>query len=383
MLEYNRQEYSMPSATTKDYIQKLLQPLDIIINGQRPWDIHIHNEKFYTRVLRHGALGLGESYMDKWWDCEQLDVLFDRILRFKLDTKIKIPFAFKIKLLAANIINFQSRHRAKDVAEKHYDLGNTLFNVMLDKRMIYSCAYWLNASNLDDAQTAKLDLVCRKLQLKPGMRLLDIGCGWGGLAKYAAENYGVSVVGVTISEQQHAYANEYCKGLPVDIRLQDYRDINETFDRIVSIGMFEHVGLKNYSTYMKAVHRSLKDNGLFLLHTIGTNELTPLTNEWTMKYIFPNGVLPDITQIAKPADKLFVMEDWHNFGAYYDLTLMAWQHNFVQHWDQVKSQFDERFYRMWNYYLLSCAGAFRSRYLQLWQIVFSKNGVQGGYTGVR
>jgi cyclopropane-fatty-acyl-phospholipid synthase len=277
----------------------------------------------------------------------------------------------------------QSKSRAKQVAYKHYDLDNDLFRVMLDKRMIYSCGYWRNASTLEEAQVAKLDLICKKLQLKPGLRLLDIGCGWGGLAKFAAEKYGVSVLGITISQQQAAYAREYCAHLPIEIRLQDYRDMHGTFDRIVSVGMFEHVGHTNYKSFMDIAHRHLNNDGLFLLHTIGANEYYPISNEWTTKYIFPNGSLPTIAQIASVSEKLFVMEDWHNFGADYDNTLMAWHANFIRHWENLKKTYDERFFRMWNYYLLSCAGCFRARSLELWQIVFSKNGVPGGYVAPR
>ena len=369
--------------TAKSIAQDLLGMAGVTINGSNPGDIQVHNEAFYARALKEGALGLGESYMDKWWDCSQLDVFFDKILRVNLDTKIKIPLHFYLKQILAKIINLQSKLRAKEVAHKHYDLGNDLFSVMLDERMIYSCGYWKDAQTLGNAQIAKLDLICQKLQLKPGLRLLDIGCGWGGLAKYAAENYGVSVVGVTISAQQHDYAQTACQGLPIDIRLLDYRDINETFDRIVSVGMFEHVGHMNYAIFMETVHRALKDDGLFLLHTIGVNETSSLANEWIIKYIFPNGMLPSIAQIAQCSEKLFIVEDWHNFGASYDDTLMAWYKNFVHHWDNLKAQYDERFYRMWTYYLLACAGSFRARSNQLWQVVFSKKGLVGGYLSPR
>lgn len=371
------------SVTAKSIAQQLLLTAGIRINGHEPYDIHIHQQDFYERVLNEGALGLGEAYMDKWWDCDRLDIFFDKILRAQLDTKVKIPLSFYLKQALARVINFQSRTRARHVAYKHYDLGNNLFTEMLDKRMIYSCGYWKDATTLEDAQIAKLDLICQKLQLKPGQRLLDIGCGWGGLARFAAENYGVSVVGVTISQQQYEFARDYCKGLPIEIRVQDYRDIRDSFDRIVSVGMFEHVGQLNYRTYMETVHRALKDEGLFLLHTIGISEESTLANPWITKYIFPNGMLPTIAQIAKSTEKLFVMEDWHNFSAYYDHTLMAWYHNFIENWDKFKSEYDERFYRMWVYYLLSCAGSFRARYNQLWQVVLSKNGVTGGYIAPR
>lgn len=373
----------MNPTSAKNFIERSLQTAGITINGKNPWDIQIYDDNFYNRVLDQGTLGLGESFMDKWWDCKELDKFFAKMLRAHLDNTVKIPFHFYLKLIAAKIFNFQTKTKAKEVAIRHYDLGNDLFSVMLDKRMIYSCGYWKNATTLDDAQQAKLDLTCKKLLLEPGMRLLDIGCGWGGLAKFAAENYGVNVVGVTISEQQADYAREYCKGLPVEIRLQDYRDLNEKFDRVVSIGMFEHVGHINYSTYMQTVYESLNSDGLFLLHTIGSHISTPIADEWITKYIFPNGMLPNLQQISKSFEKLFILEDCHNFGAYYANTLMAWHDNFVARWPELKKYYDERFYRMWVYYLLSTTGAFRARNLQLWQIVLSKNGIVGGYTAPR
>lgn len=374
---------SSGKTTAKEVVLELIRPTGIVINGEEPWDVQVHNDEFYARVLHEGALGLGESYMDKWWDCERLDLLFYKILRASLETKVEVPMHFKIKLLLAKIINFQTKRRSKQVAYKHYNLGNQLFMNMLDTRMIYSCGYFKNAKTLDEAQEAKLDLICQKLDLKPGQRLLDIGCGWGGLAKYAAEKYKVSVVGITISKEQCEFGKEYCKGLPIDIRLQDYRDINEKFDRVVSVGMFEHVGFKNYRTFMQVAHRCLSDDGLFLLHTIGSNEESLFANAWISKYIFPNGNLPSIAQIGKAAEKLFCMEDWHNFSAFYDNTLMAWHDNFTRNWDKLKHKSDERFYRMWTYYLLSCAGSFRARVNQLWQIVFSKRGVIGGYFAPR
>lgn len=353
------------------------------INGQQPWDIQVHRPDWYTRVLAGGSLALGESYMDGWWECEALDQLFHRLLRAGLDRGMEGGLRKAIAFLMGTLFNLQSPSRAGQVGRHHYDLGNEMFTAMLDQGMNYSCAYWDGADNLDQAQENKLAIICRKLELKPGMRLLDIGCGWGGLARFAAVHYGVQVVGVTISQAQAGLAAERCRGLPVEIRLQDYRDLDGRFDRVVSVGMFEHVGYKNYRTFMKKAAECLTEHGLFLLHTIGGNTTMVACDPWINTYIFPNGMLPSPTQITEACEDLFVLEDWHSFGEHYDQTLMAWHHNFLAAWDQLKSRYDLRFFRMWTYYLLSCAGSFRARNIQLWQMVFSKQGLEGGYRSLR
>ena len=367
----------------KDAAQQLLSLAGIKIDGSNPWDISVHNENFYQVVLSRGNLGLGESYMDGWWDSDTLDEFFTRVIRTQLPDKIKKNWSLIYQVLLARLLNRQSRERAFQIGEKHYDLGNDLFVNMLDKRLVYSCAYWQGAPTLDLAQENKLELICRKSGLQPGMKVLDIGCGWGSFAKYAAEKYQAKVVGITVSKEQVELAKTLCAGLPVEIRLQDYRDVNEKFDRIVSVGMIEHVGYKNYRTYMETVRRCLQDDGLFLLHTIGGNKSVKSVDPWINKYIFPNGMLPSIKQLGESIEGLFVMEDWHNFSADYDKTLMAWHGNLEKNWEKLQSKYDERFHRMWKYYLLSCAGSFRARSNQLWQIVLSPNGVSGGYKSLR
>ncbi|MEX9839711.1 cyclopropane fatty acyl phospholipid synthase [Providencia rettgeri] len=361
---------------------ELLSEAGIKINGSRPFDIQVHNHQFFKRVLQQGSLGLGESYMDGWWDCERLDIFFQHVLRHKLDKKIPHNFSDTLKIAVARVRNLQTLQRARIVGEEHYDLGNDLFSLMLDPYMQYSCGYWKGLEtvpeNLPLAQEQKLNLICEKLQLKPGMRLLDIGCGWGGLAAYAAKNYGVSVTGVTISAEQQKYAQARCAGLDVDIKLDDYRNLNDQFDRIVSVGMFEHVGPKNYATYFDVIQRNLKTNGLFLLHTIGSNQNKVNVDPWTNKYIFPNGCLPSVQNIGETSEGKLVMEDWHNFGADYDHTLMAWYSRFQAAWPELEDNYTPRFKRMFSYYLNACAGAFRARDIQLWQILWSPQGVTGG-----
>lgn len=355
----------------------LLSQADIKINGARPWDIQVHHADFFKRVFQQGSLGLGESYMEGWWDCERLDILFCKILKAKLDKQVPGNLKDILRVVSARLFNLQSRSRSWIVGKEHYDIGNDLFALMLDPHMQYSCGYWRHAQTLEDAQNAKLEMICEKLQLKPGMRLLDIGCGWGGLAAYAARNYGVSVDGVTISREQQKLAQQRCEGLDVNILLQDYRDLDTDYDRIVSVGMFEHVGPKNYDTYFSVVDRCLKPNGLFLLHTIGSNQTGLSVDPWINKYIFPNGCLPSIRQIASVSESRLIMEDWHNFGSDYDKTLMAWHERFNQAWSGLSSNYTPRFRRMFNYYLCACAGAFRARDIELWQVLFSR-GTEGG-----
>ena len=362
--------------------QRLLDHAGIRIDGDRPFDMRVHDPRTFARVLAQGSLGLGESYMDGWWDCDRLDEFFHRLLRARLDQQVH-SWAQYLDVLRAKLINLQTPRRSFRVGEHHYDIGNELYARMLGRHLIYSCGYWAQADNLDDAQIAKTDLICRKLGIEPGMRVLDIGCGWGESARYVAEQYGAEVVGVTISREQAEYARELCAGLPVEIRLQDYREVDERFDRILSVGMFEHVGYKNYRTFMKTVTRFLHEDGLFLLHTIGNNYSRVTTDPWIGRYIFPNSMIPSAKQITEAAEHSFIIEDWHNFGTDYDKTLRAWFANFDAAWPDLADDYGDRFYRMWKYYLLSCAGSFRARVNQLWQIVLSPRGLVGGYRSVR
>lgn len=367
----------------KEKFQQILAQADIKINGSRPWDIQVHDDRFYARVLSKWNLGLGESYMDGWWDCKSIDQFMARIIESDLKNKIPINASTILNYIFAVISNRGAKSQAFKIGEHHYNIGNDIFSAMLDKRLVYTCGYWNNAKTLDKAQENKLDLVCKKIQLKAGQSVLDIGCGWGSFAKFAAEKYKAKVLGVTVSKEQVQLGKKLCAGLPVEIRLEDYRDISGKFDHIVSLGMFEHVCSPNYVTYMKVVNRCLSDSGFFLLHTIGNNYSDKNVDPWLNKYIFPNSMLPSIEQIGKSIEHLFVMEDWHNFSADYDKTLMAWFNNFDKAWSYLKDKYDERFYRMWKYFLLLCAGAFRARHFQLWQIVLSKKGVPGGYQSIR
>jgi cyclopropane-fatty-acyl-phospholipid synthase len=373
----------------KNLVEKLFKMADIEIGGNsRPWDIQVHNEKFYPRVISNRSLGLGESYMDGWWDCNQVDEFVNKILTAKLDRKIKglISPSLIMSIIRVGFFNVQNKIGSKKVIDVHYDIGNDFYEKMLDETLSYTCGYWKDADNLKDAQEAKMDLICKKIGLKPGMKILDIGCGWGNFVKYASEKYGVKAVGITISEEQKKKATEDTKGLDVEIRMCDYRDVDEDekFDAIISIGMFEHVGRRNYREYMEVAHKNLKERGIFMLHCIGLADSSRKQHDpWIEKYIFPNSELPAQIDVTKSVDGLFVIEDWHNFGSDYDKTLVEWYNNFDEHWPEFKEIYGDRFYRMWKYYLLLCAGIFRSRHGQLWQVTLSKDGIIGGHQSVR
>jgi len=359
---------------SESLLLELLESAGIRINGKDPWDIRVRDPRFYERAFREPHLALGEGYMDGWWDCEAIDQFIDRVLRARLSEKIQGSWKVMAHSLQARLFNLQTTSRAYEVGQKHYDLGNDLYCAMLDKRMNYTCAYWKNASNLDEAQEAKLDLVCKKIGLEPGMKVLELGCGWGSFAKFAAERYGAHVLGVTVSKEQVALGMEMCKGLPVELRLQDYRTVEGKYDRVISIGIMEHVGFKNYRTYMQVADRCLIEGGIAFIHTIGGNKSTTIGDPFSARYIFPNGMLPSIAQLGNAMEGIFIMEDWHNIGPNYDPTLMAWCANFDRAWPSLKEKYDERFRRMWRYYLLSSAGGFRSRTLELWQIVMTRVG---------
>ncbi|HNW27127.1 MAG TPA: cyclopropane fatty acyl phospholipid synthase [Spirochaetota bacterium] len=365
----------------REYIENLFNSADIRVDGDRPWDIRIHEKALYSRVLKGGSLALGESYSDGWWDCDALDQFFYRVFRARLNEKVN-PRSLAA-VMGSFFLNMQNRVRSRQVVAKHYDLDVNLYLSFLDRYNQYTCGYFKETDDLDRAQEQKLDLICRKLMLMPGDSVLDIGCGWGGFARFAAERYGCRVTGITISDEQLRYAREFCRDLPVTIVKSDYRDFRGVFDKVLVCGMIEHVGYKNYRRLMEVVCGSLREKGLFLLQTIGSNISSRMGDPWINKYIFPNGLVPSAKQIIAAAEGLFTLEDWHFLGQHYDRTLMAWYNNFMKNWDRIKSAFDERFFRIWRYYFLICAASFRAKLTDLWQVVFSKNGLAGYYASVR
>jgi cyclopropane-fatty-acyl-phospholipid synthase len=358
-------------------VRELFADAGVEFNGNNPGDPQIKNHQFYGRLLRDASIGLGESYMEGWWECEKLDIFIEKALRADMKKKIAGSWRLRLLTIQALLTNMQSRARAPEVAKAHYDLGNDLYEVMLDRRMVYTCGYWKNSKTLEEAQEAKLDLVCKKVGLAPGMKVLDLGCGWGGFAVYAAEKYGCQVLGVTIAKEQQKFGQAVADKmkLPVEIRLSDYRDATGVYDAVVSIGMAEHVGWRNHRAMMEVVHRSLKQDGVALIHTIGSNETQHHGIPFFEKYIFPNAASPSMAQVGKATEGLFVIEDVHNFGPDYETTLLAWWDRFDAGYSRLDQQkYDRRFYRMWRFYLLAAAGAVRARESQLWHFVLTKPG---------
>lgn len=370
---------------SKTIVENILAHAGISVNGNQPWDITVYDERLYGRVLAQGSLGLGEGYMDGWWECPALDQFFYKLGMANINNRTIRNLKTAFFYLHSKLVNMQTKARAKKVARQHFDLSPELFMSFLDPYNQYTCGYFKNTTDLNIAQEQKLDLICKKLQLTSNDRVLDIGCGWGGFAKFASERYGCHVTGITISDEQVRYSQVFTKGLAgVTIRKCDYRDLGkERFDKILICGMIEHVGYKNYRTIMNVVRKHLADDGLFLLHTIGSNISSTALDPWMDRYIFPNTMIPSLTQLTRASEGLFVVEDLHSFGVYYDPTLMAWFKNFENNWPTLAKKFNERFHRTWKFYFLSCAGGFRARNLQLWQFVFSKTGIAGGYTSVR
>ena len=368
---------SLDPRRAQDLFVELLAKADVQVGGSRPWDLQVHDERVWARLLRDGTLGAGEAYVDGWWDSRALDQTIQRLQQIKAVDTLRDNWMIVPHLVKARVLNLQTIRRAFGNGQHHYDLGHDVYAAMLDRRLLYTCALWsTGARTIDEAQEAKLALVCTKLGLRPGMRVLDLGCGWGGFAAYAAERHGVEVVGITVSRDQVQFASEHYAHLPIDIRLDDYRNATGTFDAVVSIGLMEHVGPKNYRGYMELVDRCLAPGGVAFVHTIGGNRSRAHIDPWFERYIFPNAVLPSLSQLASAMEGLFIPEDVHNIGEDYDPTLMAWFARFDAAWPELRARYDDRFYRMWKFYLLACAGSFRARAQQLFQIVMTRPGTR-------
>lgn len=371
--------------SAKQKIQRLLASADVAVGGNRPWDIQVHDQRAYKCVLSRGTLGMGEAYMDGWWDANDLAAFVCHVAGSDIEKRI-LQTGVLLQAITSHIFNMQRFGRHLHVAKKHYDPHLEVYRRMLDESMAYTCAYYgSGAKSLAEAQAAKHDLICRKLGVKEGDRVLDIGCGWGAFLRYAVEYYGARGFGVSISEEQTEVARCMSRGYGIDYQVQDYHTVytNEPFDHVVSIGMFEHTGYRNHRAYMRTVRRVLKPDGLSMLHTIGGNRSRKYVQPFIEKHFFPNSMIPSLTQIGRAAEGEFVIEDVHNFGSDYDTTLCEWHKRLKVAWPEISHHYDVREFRKWEFYLLGCAGVFRARALQLYQVVLSPNGVPCGYTSIR
>ncbi len=371
-------------------VRDTLAGAGIHVDGTRSFDMQVNDRRAFRHILLGRSLGLGEAYMDGWWDCHDLVQFFVRL--FETYPGIRFGGVRGAILRAAmGVANLQSVPLARRVAERHYDLGNDFYEAMLGPTMAYTCAYWRGQTTLDGAQANKFWLICRKLGLGLGeeTRILDLGCGWGGFAQFAAKHCGADVTAVNISKEQLAYARERSQGLPIDYVDSDWRyvdtlrDTRGPFDHAVSVGMLEHVGPRNFPAFFAAVKSVLKPGGIFLLHSIiGRGLVDP----WMEKYIFPGGVAPSVEQVLSAARGHFAVEDVHNFAPDYARTLRAWRSNFARAWPRFERTgiYDARFYRMWEYYLSVCEAAFTARQrTQLYQFVLSTGRKPGTYRPIR
>ncbi len=378
----------MATLTIPPALQTVLRSADVRLDGERPWDLQLDGadaiHQLIRALLERGSLGLGDSYVDGLWRCDALDQLFTRLLLAQADSQLAQGSWLRSAgwLLRERLLNLQSPARCRVAIRHHYDISPQVYAAMLDPWLQYSCGYWQHATCLAQAQEHKLRLICEKLELRPGQRLLDIGCGWGGLAAYAASHYGVEVVGITLSQEQLEVACRHWRDLPLRFELCDYRQLAQLgcppFDRVVSVGMYEHVGQGNAAPFFAAVRNAMTHDGLFLLHTIGYRCHSSHSDPWIDSHVFPNGRLPAPGELATALEQDWLIEDWQNFGPDYDHTLMAWHANVAAAWPQLapglgSSEEAERFRRFWSYYLLCCAGFFRSRQGQLWQLVLTRS----------
>lgn len=364
----------MTDKSAESDVRALLARAGVAVGGGRPWDIRVGDARFYKRVLTGGSLAAGETYVDGWWESDRLDEFFHRVFKAGLYERLAFDPWSSLRLRARRILDGGLPPRSSGGDGLRRVLGNDLFRAMLGARMSSTCAYWKDARGLDAAEEAKLELVCRKLELKPGLSVLDLGCGWGAFARYAAERHGVSVVGVDIADDQVALGRELCKGLPVALRVQDHREVRGRFDRVVSIGLMEHVPPKEHRASMAAAAQCLKADGIALVHAVARNAAGRARDPWLERTVLPRGAAPSLAGLAGAMEGSFVVEDVHNLGPHYDPTLLAWHENLALRWPELRGKYGDRLYRTLKFCLLSAAGSFRARRAQLFQIVLTRPG---------
>ena len=352
----------------------------------------VHDERFFLRAVTGSDIGIGESYMDGDWTTPDLVALVRLCVR-----NLRVFDSHHPVLSALRAVLSRRQHASRDNSiegspeniRAHYDLGNDFYRLFLDERMVYSCAVYLREEDtLEDAQLRKLDVICRKLDLHPGDRVLEIGCGWGAFAIHAAARYGAHVTAVTISPAQFRYVTDLLDRFDVSpgsvhLVFEDYRKLEGSFDKIVSIEMFEAVGFAHYDEFFGACDRLLAPDGSMLIQTITIPEQQLRSYrkrvDWIQTYIFPGSELSALSEISRSLGRAsqLSLSYAESLGLHYAQTLSAWRGRFVEKLDALRALgFDERFERMWDFYLGWCEGAFRERYINVMQILFAKNGTQ-------
>jgi cyclopropane-fatty-acyl-phospholipid synthase len=358
---------------------RLLERCGLAINGPAARDPQIHDERVYARLLKNGSVGAGEAFMDGWWDARDLSGCLEAVLRADLDAQFRgALFREKFRELRFQWLNRQTRELSRRVARDHYDLPFEFWRRMLGKTMQYSCAYWeRGARDLDEAQVAKMELICRKLQLEEGLSVLETACGWGSLAHHMAAHHGVRVKAFTLSEQQYRYAVAHYSHPRVEFFCADYRDFaarhqGEKFDRIASIGLVEHVGRRNLDVFFRMIQRFMKPEGWALVHGMG-KQTPEATDPWITRYIFPGGEIPRLSHLVDSISRCALnVEDLHNLGLSYIPTLRAWLQSLSEPAGEGAPQ--GRALRMWVYFLSLSIAAFEARKLQLYHFILSHHG---------
>jgi cyclopropane-fatty-acyl-phospholipid synthase len=345
--------------------------------------VTLHDASLPRRIVLSPDMGVGEAYMDGRLTIENDDLrgfmeLAVRNVASQGEPWFRKPLA-ALRHALRWVDQFNPMHRAQANVAHHYDLSGELYDLFLDEDRQYSCAYFRDhGMTLDEAQAAKKAHIAGKLLIEPGMRVLDIGCGWGGMGLTLARDYGAEVLGVTLSKEQHAVACARAKAAGLEDRcrfeLMDYRKVEGQFDRIVSVGMFEHVGVPHYREYFTHVHKLLKDDGVALIHTIGRSDPPGVTSPWITKYIFPGGYCPSLSEAIRPIEeqRLFAtdIEVWR---LHYAETLVHWYDRFMANIDKAEALYDARFCRMWRYYLIACEMTFRHNYQVVFQFQLTKD----------
>jgi len=361
-----------PHRATRRAVEQVFEGAGVRCNGSRLFDPQILDDRFYTACATRGTLGFGESYVANWWACDDLEELAYRLTVSRINQVGRFAPLLAMSYLVSLLRNNQTLERSRRVADRHYNIGNDLFFSFLGRYRNYSCALFEGTESLDAAQKAKMERICELLELSERDHLLDVGGGWGHLARHAALQHGCTVTSINIADEQITYAREMCAGLPVDVRKCDYRQLTGRYTKAAVVAMFTHVGSKNHRTFFECIHRCLPEGSRLVMETVGSSHSNVTLEPWTERHIFPGGVVPSLRQIDHAASGLFVRGYTREFGSHYVLTLRAWYDNLMAAWPELSTRYSESTLRTFEYFFLTVAGTFRAGRLKHWHLVMSK-----------